>query len=144
MRYALQILILTLITVYAWRRAGQTEKRGALVMACLLLASPLYAALGAKPVRFEQMDMGYLVIDGLVLIAMTALALVSGKWWPLWFAGAQLIAFLSHFVRLLATSYAPFAYALMMRAPSWIQLAILAIGTWFAVRDRRVTGATAF
>lgn len=134
MRYALQILLLVLISVYAWRRAGVTEKRGTVLMAFLLLASPVYAAISTKAGRFDQIDPGYLVIDGAILMAMTGFALVSEKWWPLWLAGAQLIALLSHFVRLMNASYAPFAYALMMRAPSWVQLAILALGTWLAAR----------
>lgn len=134
MRYALQILLLALVSVYAWRRAGVTEKGGAALMAFLLFASPVYAAISTKAGQFDRIDLGYLVIDGVVLMAMIGFALVSEKWWPLWLAGAQLIAFLSHFVRLIDASYAPFAYALMMRAPSWVQLAILALGTWLAAR----------
>lgn len=137
MRYFLQILLLTLVSVYAWRRAGAAEIGGAAIMAILLLASPVYTALNSQAGTLENLDLGYLLIDGVVLMAMVSLALVSEKWWPLWLAGAQLIAALSHFVKLLDADYAPFAYALMMRSPSWIQLVILACGICLEARRRQ-------
>lgn len=139
MRYLLQIVLLTLVSVYAWRRAGATEIGGAAIMAVLLLASPVYAALYPQAGKLEDLDLGYFLIDGIVLMAMVGLALVSEKWWPLWLAGAQLIAALSHFVKLLDADYAPFAYALMMRSPSWIQLVILVCATCLEARQRQPT-----
>jgi hypothetical protein len=134
MRFGFQILLLGIISVCAWRRASTTEVRGAAIMALMLAASPVYAAISEVAGRMTQLDVGYFVIDASILVLMLHLALTSQKWWPLWLASAQLIAMLSHVVRMLDADYAPLAYALMMRSPSWIQLLILLLGVLSSMR----------
>lgn len=134
LRFGIQVLILAIISIFALRRAGPAELRGAAIMAAMFAASPIYAALDAAAGKMTHLDLGYLIIDASILALMLQLALTSQKWWPLWLASAQLIATLSHFVRMLDTSYAPLAYALMMRSPSWIQLVILSIAVMSAAR----------
>lgn len=131
-RYIIQVLILAILIVLVLRYGGWPERCGAAIMALMFAVSPAYVELFAQSGRLDRIDPGFFVIDIALFALMLGLALASDRWWPLWMAGAQLIAVLSHFVRLLENAYAPLAYALMMRAPSWIELGILAIGIWLA------------
>jgi hypothetical protein len=125
-RFLVQVLILFTLAVLALRRRETVEIFGVAIMVAMFAASPVYASLASGPHPLDSIDPGAFLIDVVTLILMLALALKSERWWTLWLAGAQLIAVLSHLVRLMDGEYAPLAYALMMRAPSWIQLLILA------------------
>lgn len=129
MRYYLQLVLLALAALYACKRGGSDERLGAAIMVAMFAASPLYVLALGTGGQFEKVDPGYLTIDTVSFALFASLALKSDRWWPLWMASAQLIAVLSHLVRLLDAAYAPFAYALMMRAPSWLEIVILITGT---------------
>jgi hypothetical protein len=128
-RYQLQIALLLIAVLYAWRKGGTDERLGAAVMVSMFAATDAYRALIAGPGRYESADFGFFAIDAAILLALLGLSLFSNRWWTLWMAAAQLIALLAHVVRLVDSTYAPFAYAVMMRAPSWLELVILICGT---------------
>ncbi len=100
-----------------------------MILVAMFAASPCYAWLAGGQGRYNDIDLAYFAIDATCLVLLVSLAIQSDRWWLLWISGAQLIATLSHFVRLLDVSFAPLAYALMMRAPSWLELVILICGT---------------
>lgn len=141
MRYQLQITLLLFAVLYAWRKGGTDERLGAAIMVFMFGASDAYRAWIAGPGNYDSTDFGFFAIDATVLLALLGLSFFSSRWWTLWMAGAQLIALLAHVVRLLDSAYAPFAYAVMMRAPSWLELVILIWGTalWSLDKQRQHT-----
>ncbi len=68
------------------------------------------------------------------------IALYANRNWTLWIAGTQILAVGAHVARALADAVAPVAYAIMVIAPGWLQLALLAVGLVRHVRRVKVYG----
>lgn len=73
-------------------------------------------------------------------LAWIAVALNANRMYPMLIAALQLLAISAHLVRGLIETIAPVAYALMVVAPSWLQLIVLAIGVVRHVRRRKRYG----
>jgi len=144
-RYTLQIILLVVAVLFAWRKGGTDERVGAAILLGMFVASDAYRWAIAGPGRYDSTDLGFFTIDATVLLFLVGLSFYSNRWWTLWMASAQLIALLAHVVRMLDSAYAPFAYAVMMRAPSWLELIILIWGTalWNSRRRAPMVGASA-
>lgn len=56
------------------------------------------------------------------------IALYANRNWTLWVAGTQVLAVAAHLARALADAVSPIAYAAMVVAPGWVQLALLGAG----------------
>jgi hypothetical protein len=76
----------------------------------------------------------YLTIDGLLLIAAVIYVLKERVFWPMWFAGFQMIAVVSHSARLILSGPIPAMYAQLAGFWAVPALISMAIGT---VMDRR-------
>ena len=126
---------------------------GALAVACLWAGWPertvALGALGSHALdryyhwliggqgSYQQVDLGHLTIDLYLLAGFLAIALKADRQWTLWAAGAQVVAMLSHQVRLVSGDVARIASAVMIQAPSWLQIALLYAGLAFVVLRRR-------
>jgi hypothetical protein len=78
---------------------------------------------------YDDINAGHLIIDAIAWIAMIAIALKANRWWTLWLASAQTISVLSHFLRGAFEMMHPWVYAAMGRGPSWLEIALLFVGT---------------
>jgi hypothetical protein len=125
--------LLLAVCGYAFWRGGRDERAAAAV--CLLgsLASSL--ALPPLQLRYSDVEVGVLLIDGVALAVFTAIALRSNRFWPLWVAGLQLTTSVAHFIKALNLDLMPHAYAAALRFWIYPILLILVLGTWRGQRQ---------
>ena len=77
-----------------------------------------------------------LAVDIMVLLAFTAVALKSDRFWPLWIAGLQLTTTLGHALKGLDHQMVPIAYAVSLQFWSYPIQIILIIAVWRSVRRK--------
>ena len=100
----IQIVLLLIAFGSAVRWAGWPER----IAALLMLGSHALWAIGGQG-RYHQVDLGHLAIDLYLLAGFLAIALKANRQWTLWAAGAQIVALLSHPVRLVSGEVAELA-----------------------------------
>lgn len=66
--------------------------------------------------------------DFVALIVFVMIALYANRNYPLWIAAMQVLAMSAHLARGLVESISPIGYVVMVVAPGWIQLFLIAIG----------------
>lgn len=120
--------ILMLICGYAlW--VGRSDERWVAATALIatfgtrILISPIEA-------RYNNVELGVLLVDLAALAAFTFIALRSERFWPLWVSGFQLTTSVAHLLKAFDTDLFPIAYAAAGRFWSYPILIVLAIGTW--------------
>ena len=104
------------------------------VMAAFLAAAATPFAQD-KP-RLLEPQYGVLAVDAALLLALTAVALKSDRYWPLWAAGFQLLGVVIHIARIVDPIVLPHAYYRGLSIYSYMVLAVLAYGSWTAPRAR--------
>lgn len=123
---------------YALLRGGAPER---------VVGGSLLAAYGATllayselPNRFEQVEIAVLLVDGVLLCALAAVALRADRAWPLFVAGLQLTTIGAHLIKFFDANMIPVTYAVMIAMWSYPMLIALAAGTWRHQRRLRVHG----
>jgi hypothetical protein len=87
-------VLTVLVCGFAIREGGRDEAYGALIFLAGTVATLAFVLLfGAA---WTSPEYGLVIIDAVVLLAMIHLAMVSDRFWPIWFAAFHLIAFVSH------------------------------------------------
>lgn len=124
---------------YALWRGRKYEQWSALICIAASVISVLFHSVERG--GYFGVQMSDLLIDTVVLLAFTGIALVSDRFWPLWVAGLQLTISLSHLLKAIEPSLYPMAYAAAERFWSYPTLIIIAIGAWRQHR-RRIAGGT--
>lgn len=133
-------LLLTAVAIYTLWRGGRDERLVMLICIAASLSSLL--VIGAWRNSFSTVEIGILVVDHLALFGFIAVAIYSPRFWPLWVAGFQLVASLSHLMKAVHFELIPQAYAAAERLWVYPIFAVLLVGTWRAQR-RRTIAATA-
>jgi hypothetical protein len=120
--------LLTLSCGYAAFRGGRDER----VVAFVCFAASVITAFVLSPWahRYSQVESGELLVDGLVLLIFTLVALRSYRFWPLWVAGLQLTTGMGHLMKGVHLDLLPQAYAAATKFWSYPILLILVVGTW--------------
>lgn len=113
---------------YALWRGRKYERMAALVF----ISATILSILGHSPLhgRYVGIETTDLIVDSAVLIAVTAIALVSDRFWPLWVAGLQMVDSLSHLMKAIDANLVPHVYAAAERFWSYPILVILLVGAW--------------
>jgi hypothetical protein len=86
--------------------------------------------------RYTGVEFGVLAVDILVLVAFTAVALSSDRFWPMGIAGLQLTTTLGHGLKALDHQMVPIAYAVSLRFRSYPIQIILIIAVWRSLRPK--------
>lgn len=116
---------LLLVSGYAIAFGGRTGILGA----GIFIAASVFTVLADRAgLTWDGMNIGIVIVDALCWLALLWLALHSGRYWPIWAAGLQLAAFLTHLSRLLAPDIAPRAYDALVAFWSLPILLIMLIG----------------
>lgn len=133
-RYLIFWTILLVTCGYALWRGRKYERIAAVVfLSATILSVVSHQAL---QVRYHRLDIGEVVVDSAVLIAVVGIALVSDRFWPLWVAGLQLVNSMAHILKATTGDLPPWAYAVAERFWSYPILIILFIGAWRQHRRR--------
>ncbi|MDK2768465.1 MAG: hypothetical protein KYX69_12195 [Sphingomonas sp.] len=135
------VALLLFSTGFAVWKGGAPER-----IAAGLYWTAWLATLLANPVamnRWRTIEIGYLLIDLCLLVALTLLALRANRHWPMAAASLQLIIVIGHFAKALDPTLLGSAYAIMSVFWPYLQLIILAVGTRVYWRRVRIQGAAA-
>jgi hypothetical protein len=118
---------LFLCLAYAARFGGRTGRAGAVIFA----AATFFTALGAAA-RPDWAGTSYAVFatDAACLIALILLACNSGRYWPIWATGFQIVAVATHFASLWIPDIVPIAYQALLSFWSIPILGVMVAGTW--------------
>lgn len=108
---------------------GQRDER---IVAAVCLIGSLASTFVLSPwqLRYSDVELGVLLIDVIGLVAFTAVALQSNRFWPLWVAGLQLTTSIAHLMKAANLDLMPHAYAAALRFWIYPILLILILGTW--------------
>lgn len=128
--------VLLVCGIALWR--GQRYER--LGAAVILIGWLL--TLAAIPFHFARTEWGILTIDALALLALVWIALRSERYWPIFAAGFQLLAVMTHVASSLDHSVDHWAY--ITAEIIWGYLLVIAVGygAWTA-KDNQPTAAGA-
>lgn len=136
-RFSVQVVLLLLVALYAYKKGGRPERHVAFVLLGMLFANSTHAAITGQWTDYEGIPWFRVILDFTGFALILAIALRADRWWPLWVGGVQLLAVLAHLLRALDASLPPLAYAVMERWPFWIAIVSTGIGTYFHARRQR-------
>lgn len=134
-RFIFEVCFLAITAFYAWRRGGWPERAAAAALVALLAIDQAYHALAVAP-QYREVDLWHMSLDVAMLAAIVGLALRAPRVWLLWLASLQTISALGHLLHLLEVAMPPQVYWSMTAAPSYLQIALLGVGTFLNDRFR--------
>jgi len=134
-------VILPLAAAYAFRRGGNAEREGAVVLTATAIASVSVYLLGG---RHDQTNPWLAVIDLLALIAFGRLAVRSDRWWPMCMTVLQAMGVLSHFAKMLNPDLRGLGYQLMAQSASYPLVLTLIYATWSYSRRQAIPANSTF
>lgn len=101
------------------------ERLAAGVVVLAALVSPLVVSHS-----YHTPEIGIVLIDSALFLALAAIALRSTAFWPMWAAGFQLGALAVHFAAARLPTILPAVYAETLAIWAYPVMAAIAIGTW--------------
>jgi hypothetical protein len=126
-------------SLYALVRGGAPERLVALVMIAGITITPML--LNPVSTRFYGVETRVFILDVLILLAFTAIALRANRFWPMGIVVFHGMSVLGHLLKLADPRLIRTAYLVMLALWIYPQLLLLVLGTWrHAVRLKR-TGA---
>ncbi|PZU46702.1 MAG: hypothetical protein DI568_11215 [Sphingomonas sp.] len=108
----------------AFRFGGRDERLVALLLLTAAIVSPF-----AEVKSFDVPQHGLLLIDAALLLALTAVAVYSDRYWPMFAAGFQLTTVFFHVARGTGAGIMPDAYADSLVFWGYLVIAALVVGT---------------
>lgn len=106
------------------------------IIAMIVVSKLYYTIVAGSASAFQSADLGVFLIDLSIGVAMVTIALRANRMYTLWMAGFQIIAVVAHLAMFATNAISPITYAIMVIAPSYFQIIILAFGIW--LHHRRV------
>jgi hypothetical protein len=126
------------VTAYGLSRGGGPERAVAVLLLGAALATLLVQS--APPVRFNDVEIGVLVVDALLFAGLLAVSLRAERYWPLWMTALQGVAVAGHGARAVNPHVIPWAYAVLLAFWGYPIVALLGIATWRHQRRLRKFG----
>lgn len=120
------MILFFLVAAYAQWRGGAPERIAAICMVIAMMGT-FWAGLSNPSYRGVQWDM--LLIDIGLLLALSVLAGIADRFWPIWLAAFQLVAVAAHGVTAYNPEILPVAYWWIVGKIAYPMVAILAVGT---------------
>ena len=124
--------LLLVVTLYAFVAGGGPERIGAGAYALACIASHLLFS--APSIKYRFVETGVFIVDIVVFLAFTIIALRANRFWPLWVTALLGLGVLAHLARWAGPGAIPWAYQVIMSIWSYPILALIAVG---AFRHRR-------
>lgn len=104
------------------------------------IGSKLYAFIFEEGYQLLNVNVWFAGADLVVALTWITVALYANRNYTLFIAGLQLLAVLAHVARGLTELISPLSYAMMIAAPGWFQLLLLAVGLSRHIARRRRFG----
>lgn len=145
-RGLLQTALVLALLVISVLRGGPPERwcAGLLMTAIVLARFEQIIVSGFETVwglsGFETRDLAYLVIDLLTFVGLAAVGITANRIYPLWMAGLQLTALLTHIASRTTDIVAPLAYAVLNLSTFYLAMLVLAAGLAAHIRRERRWG----
>lgn len=115
--------------VAAWRGGGP-ERWAAAAMALAWLGS----AFAQRSLQLWGPQTGVMIIDGLLLAALVAIALRSDRWWPMWASGFHGLGVLLHLAVIIDADIWGRAYYVAGAIFSYLTMLALLLGSLFRLK----------
>ena len=120
------------LLAFGW--GGRDEQLAAIGFLAATLATRMIQA------EYQHVEFSVLAVDFGLLLGLTALALTSDRFWPMYATAFQLLALLVHMGSLTEHGNFSWAYAVGLIFWSYAVIAALLVGTWLEGRNRRLAG----
>lgn len=137
--FLIQIVLLSLLAIFAWQRGGTPERHVALILIGMFVANVSHWAFAGHWTPYESVPWFRIGIDGIGFVLILGVALHADRWWPLWVSSVQLLSVLAHLLRIVDADIPALAYAIMDQWPFWIAIVITGAGIYSHHR-RQQTG----
>lgn len=127
------VALLIVCTAYALMSGGAPERVGASAYALAVAATHLILltqAARSPDVEFRSVEFGVFIVDALLFLISTGVALRANRFWPIWMSALLGLGVLGHLARWLGPDVIPWAYAAILSIWSYPILAIITFGTW--------------
>ena len=125
------------VCVAAVLLGGREEK-----LAALAFLISWAATLLLRDRSWVGMQWGGLFADLGLFLAFFGIALRSSRYWPIWAAGFQLLAVVTHGARLIDPNLGAWAYITAGVIWTWLVMAAMAVGVYECWRERRDPAAS--
>jgi hypothetical protein len=126
-RIDLFLILLVVCCSYALVRGGMPERVVAIVVATGVALT--FLAVAPVALRYRHIELGVLAVDLASFLIVTAVAIRSERYWPLWMSALYFHQVLSHLEFLLPGALA-LTYGITMNLWGYPILLLLAAGTW--------------
>ena len=113
---------------YALTAGGRPERAAMLAQAVALILT-LLSRFSHVYGDFVSLKFWWAIIDGLLLMVLTLIALRADRLWPIILAGLQLSASFVHLAKTIYPDLPASGYAVLLQMWSWPMLAVTAWGT---------------
>ena len=129
-RFLVQVMLLLIVTVYAFARGGWPEKASVSVFVTMLVLDQAFHLVIGFPVSELLVRRWHFALDAAGLILILAIALRADRIWTLWLASTQILAVIGHLLKPLDTTIFLRIEAIAIRVPTWMAICLIAIGTY--------------
>ena len=117
---------LLIVSLASFQWGGKPEKAVSVMFLGAAIATPLVHP--AASVSYRDVEIGVLLIDGLLLAGLVVVTVRADRWWPICATALQLLTILSHVGKAVNPALWPYGYQLMAVWASWPMVAVLAVG----------------
>ncbi len=133
---AILFVLLPAACAFAWILGGRTERRGAALYVAYFSADVVYHSIGSQA-DFSRIMIGHVVLDALLLLGLSYIALNSHKVWPLISAALAFLPIGAHLTVALAFNGMQRAYWMMTQLPAIFGVCTLLVGSIMFARFLR-------
>jgi hypothetical protein len=119
------------LVLLVWLRGGRWERLAAAAQIIASVVTPMVQDIDHP--RGPQY--GYVVVDGILFLVLTAIALRSRLWWATWAAGFQLLGVLIHVARAVDEQVVGDAYFGGILIYTYLLTITIMIGAWTHKRE---------
>ena len=140
-RLHVQLVLLLLLVIYAWRRGGRPEKAISTTLLALVVADQAFHLALGDGGDYWGLHPWHFAIDCTLLAVIVAIALKADRLWTLWAGSLQLLAVGGHVLRAIDAGMYPIIYAILERFPFWMLILITGWGTYNQQRRSHRAGS---
>ena len=137
MLFLIQMALIAIAVLTAFWVGGVPEKIGSLILLFAAVINDSYYVFVAQS-SYRSVDIFHLILDASIFASSFILAMIANRIWTMPFSSAALLAVFGHIVRAIDFQMEPLVYAVLIRVPFWVSIAILFGGIYYHARFRRV------